>query len=683
MSKKALNIAAGKKLFTRLLKTPENMPFSFVYDGIRHNGLEGLNARRMTVVEGASTRVITTARVDDKLRVKVDAKYTEEFGQCEYTVWFESTGRKPTAVLSDVWALDVTLEGKDPVIRGNLGDHDNWYAAYEHDLSKGDRYFQSLGGRSTHIVFPYFDIVHGNGGTMFAIGWAGTWESLVSAGSDAEGNAALTRVKARTDLSLNTVLLPGEKVRTGLVVMLPYKGRNYDDATNLWREWFMKYNLPKADGNGTPLAPLSTSCFAADTGLPNSDGSISERSFTWKRTLDKLIEEDVVPDFRWFDAGWYFDPAGRTVETDWWGTTGSWELDSVKWPGRSFLESNEACHRAGMKVLVWFEPERVTNVPELVKNYGYKEEWSIGDGFVRTNNLGDPDCLAWTLGRITKMMGENGVDMYREDNNSDPGFAWPFRDGQETARLGLPRYGITENKCICGHYALWDGIIEYCGANGKCTFVDSCASGGGRNDIESMRRGIPLMRSDYDRTTSSMRLSQSSTFPRWIPFHGSSTKETANQLDDAPGKGSSQYVVRASYLPVYNYGYAFTHNKEIDFDLLRKNLAEWKSVRHLLVKDMYVLTPWRHDSDRSHWTAFAYDDPDSGESVLLAFRMEDAEADKFTVKLPFAVPGSVYSMTNADNGVSVRAGGRELSREGFTVTLPEPKSSALFYIKRI
>ncbi|MBP5631196.1 MAG: hypothetical protein J6Y21_00330, partial [Clostridia bacterium] len=93
--------------------------------------------------------------------------------------------------------------------------------------------------------------------------------------------------------------------------------------------------------------------------------------------------------------------------------------------------------------------------------------------------------------------------------------------------------------------------------------------------------------------------------------------------------------------------------------------------------------PWRHDSDRSHWTAFAYDDPAAGESVLLAFRMEDAQTDNFTVKLPFAVPGSVYSLTNADNGFSVHVGGRELSREGFTVTLREPKSSALFYIKRI
>ncbi len=675
MSNKSLNVKAGAAIFDRLLSVPENFPVKFSYGGKMYNGFEGLGARKMTVGGAGFRRVILTAQIGD-LSVKADAKYVAEYGQVEYTVYFENVSDKPTEVLSDVYALDMDFDGKDPVLRGCMGDHDNWYSAYEQDLSKGDKYFLSLGGRATHIVFPYFDLCHGNGGTMIALGWAGTWEALFSAGDNK------THIRAKTDVSLNAVLMPGEKIRTGLVVLLPYKGRNYDDATNLWRSWFMKYNLPKANAANDPLLPFSTAGFASDTGLPNSDGSISERSFTWKPTLDKLVAEDMIPDFRWFDAGWYYDPENKTVEVDWWGTVGTWELDREKWPDDSFLQSNEACHRLGMKVLTWFEPERVTNVPALCKNYGYKEEWSIGDGHVRTNDLGDPDCLAWTLGRITKFLGDHGVDMYREDNNSDPGFAWPYKDGVEARKYGVPRAGVTENKCICGHYALWDGIIEYCRKNGKCTFVDSCASGGGRNDIESMRRGFPLMRSDFDRTTSAMRLSQSSTFCRWIPFHGSSTKEAASQLEYNKDKGSSPYVARASYLPIYNYGGEFTHNPLLDYDLMRRNFSEWKSVRHLLTKDMYVLTPWRHHDDKTHWTAFAYDDPEIGESILLAFRMEEAEEDTFTAKLPFADKDAKYELRDADSGKITQTSGAELLN-GMTVTLPEPKSSALIYINRI
>ena len=676
MSKISLNTAAGKKLFNEVLTDSGKLPFTFRYDGKVYRGLEGLNTVRKNHREKDGRRVILTADVDDTLRVSFNAYINREFGQVEYTVYFENRGKQPSKVLTDVYCLDMWFEGEKPVLRGNMGDNEHRYCAYDHDLTESDKYFLSTNGRSTHIVFPYFDLVHGKGGTMLALGWAGTWEALFSAIGDH------THVRARTNITLNAVLLPREKLRSGLVVMLPYKTRTYSNATNLWREWFMKYNLPKANAAGESLKPLSTAGFAGDTGLPNSDGSISERYFTWKPTLDKLIKEDLVFDFRWFDAGWYPDPYGNTVETDWWSTVGCWEIDKVKWPGDSFAESNRACHAAGMKVLTWFEPERVTHVDGLVKNYGYKEEWSIGKGDSRTNNLGNEACLKWTLNRITTMMDVNEVDMYREDNNSDPAYAWPTNDRDESAKLGLPRSGVTENKCINGHYRLWDGIIDFCGKHGKCTFVDSCAGGGGRNDIESMRRGFPLMRSDFDRTTTSMRLSQTTTLCRWLPYHGSCTKETAWQLDPSTGKGSSTYVTRASFLPVYNTYESFVHNPELDYDLMRRNYNEWKSVNRLLVKDMYVLTPWHHEQDREGWSAFAYDDPEEGSSVLLAFRMEDCEIAEVRFPLEFARKDASYRLAWADSGETVEMSGAEL-RKGVTVKLPEKKSSALIRITRI
>ena len=249
-------------------------------------------------------------------------------------------------------------------------------------------HFRSDRGRATHEVFPYFDLVHGDGGTLMALGWAGTWTADFSA------KGALTQFKALNCNDFKAVIMPGEKVRTALVVLLPYKGRNADDATNLWRDWFIRYNMPRADASLRAIEPFSTTCLSSDTGLPNSDGSISERFYTWKRSLERLVYEGVLPDFRWFDAGWYPDPAGNTVMSDWWGTVGVWQIDTVKWPGNSFRESNEAFHRAGMKVLMWFEPERVTHVDDLVKNHAYKAEWAISDGAnVFSNNIGDPECL--------------------------------------------------------------------------------------------------------------------------------------------------------------------------------------------------------------------------------------------------------------------------------------------------
>jgi len=278
------------------------------------------------------------------------------------------------------------------------------------------------------------------------------------------------------------------------------------------------------------------------------------------------------------------------------------------------------------------------------------------------------------------MMDENEIDMYREDNNSDPARAWKQLDERDEKALNLPRTGINENKCIQGHYALWDGILAFCREHGKCTFLDSCASGGGRNDIESLRRSIPLLRSDYDRTTTAMRLSQSSGFNKWVPFQGSATKETIGQLDEMSST-PDLYVTRASLLPVWNVSGQYSHNPHLDFDAYRRNLNVWKSCNHLLTKDFYQLSVYHGPKDDMGWTVFAYNDPESGEAILLAFRQEQCPDAEYVAKLPFAVTGSSYAIVNDDLGVESILDGQALI-DGLTLHLSEPRSSLLLRITR-
>ncbi len=670
------DIERSVAMFGEWVENPASIPVSFVYDGVSHEGLEGLEMISRTCTATASGKELKAAfKLDGDIELMAEAVLNEEFGETEYTVWFENKGTVPSKELKDLLSAVIPFKGEDPVVRGCLGDHQNLYADYQTPIKDSTASFVSSNGRATHIVFPYFDLVHGDGGTMLAIGWAGTWRSEFSNEGD------ITMWKAGNCNDFDAVILPGEKIRTALVVMLPYKGRDRDYATNLWREWFIKYNMPKADGKGNPIKPFSTTCFASDTGLPNSDGSISERFYTWKRTLERLVYENVIPDFRWFDAGWYFDPRGETVPVDWYGTVGTWELDTVKWPGKTFLESNEACHKAGMKVLVWFEPESVCDVEDLAKNYGYNPEWAdFNRGNRYTNNLGNPDCLEWTLGRITKMMGENGVDLFREDNNSNPVKSWTGFDTKSAEKTGLPRTGITENLAIQGHYELWDRIIDFCARNGKCTYIDNCASGGGRNDIESLRRSLPFMRSDADRTTTALRLSMTASFNRWVTFHGANTKESKGQLEPGVEGGSTFYITRASWLPVYNISEVFTHDVKMDYDRLRATFGEWKKYNHLLVEDFYPLTPWHRPDDDSNWTAFAWHDHRTDEAVLQAFRQETCPDPEYTAFLKFLRPDRKYSLTNEDTGETITRLGSELASGGIRIELAEPKSSAIWHI---
>ena len=213
-----------------------------------------------------------------------------------------------------------------------------------------------------------------------------------------------------------------------------------------------------------------------------------------------------------------------------------------------------------------------------------------------------------------------------------------------------------------------------------CTFVDSCASGGGRNDIESMRRGIPFMRSDADRTTSGLRLSMSSTLPYWIPFHGSNNKETKGELDPPSGKGNDFYISRASYLPAaWGIGGQVTQNPELDLKLMKDVMKEWRSLSDLLLKDYYVLTPWHDENDLKGWTAFAYNDPEAGKAAVLAFRQDECEEDSYVLKLPFAKPEATYQIKDEDSGKVWECQGGELVA-GIKATLPEKRSSLLWRI---
>ena len=667
----------GQALFEEITSSPGSIPVSFTYGGKDYSGLEDATLLSRRVRENRQGREATLVfKLDDAVEARLEARLNHEFGEVEYTLWFENTSSAPSPVLEKIKSVSAVFEGDSAMVRGCLGDHENYFRDYITPLEGAPALeFISGSGRATHEYFPYFDLVHGDGGTLTALGWAGTWNARFEACGDG------LHYDAGTCNGFESVLLPGEKVRTGLVVMLPYKGRDRDAASNLWREWFLKYNTPRYDAKGTPLKPFSTSFFAPDTGLPNSDGSISERYFTWRRTLDVLIAQKMLTDFRWFDAGWYFSPKGETCTKYWFETIGSWQLDTVKWPGHSFRESNEACHKAGMKVLLWFEKESVTDVESLAAYHGYDPSWAAHIRKSRyLSNLGDPACRDWIFGKITRIMKDNAVDMYREDNNVDPIGAWKQFDAREEETCNLPRKGITENKFIQGHYELWDRIIDFCARNGKCTFIDNCASGGGRLDIESMRRSVPLMRSDADRTTTALRLSMTTSFCRWIPFHGANTKEAEEQLSFTMGKGSSKYVTRASWLPIYNICEVFTHNPELDYDLLRATFGEWKRYRHLLTADMHFFTPWHERDDRSGWTAFAYHDRKTDEAVIAAFRQEDCPDSTLTVRPDFLTADASYILTNEDSAETLALTGAELRTRGLQLFLPEAKSSVIWHI---
>ena len=674
-----LSMTKSYQEYLTLIANPENLPVNFVYDGVYYSGFSPLKFKQLKRTVTTEEGVIKTdflLEKDDTLQVTVNTVFYEKYDAWDYTVHFTNPSpNKQSGVLERVNAINMDFVGTNPVLKGILGDHGNQYAPYEYDLTSRSVNFTSTAGRATHRYFPYFNLEHDNGGALIAIGWGGTWQADFVYNSETK----TTNFNGIATLGLKTYLKPGENVRTPLIAVVNYYKRNEDEAMNKWRKWIVEHNLPRDTANTkAPVKPATCVAIMNDTGRPNSDGSISEGADSWKRSLETFYSHGLTANYRWVDAGWYISPYNQTVPSDWWGTVGTWKMDEIKWPSDTFNQSVKYAEEHGTKTFLWFEPERVTHLAGMESNFGYDKAWALsnqGENNAYLNNLGNKDCFKWTLNRILTTMEEKDIYLYREDFNIDPANFWAIGDGYE----GENRIGITENLYVQGHYALFDGIIKYCAKKGKATFVDSCASGGGRNDLETIRRSVSFLRSDSDRTTIELRLAMTTRLVRWLPYTGAATKESVNQLTTGC---MDIYVLRASMLPLFAYVASFYFEQDtIDWATLRQGQEEWLLLKDYFYSDFYVLTPYRSTTDSTVWTAFEYFDEQSDSGVVQAFRGANCDEGSFTVKFKGVNPDKYYSLTDLDGVNSYAKVKGSMLIKGLPVIANNPRTAITIYIK--
>jgi alpha-galactosidase len=651
------------------IDNPANLPVSFDYGRQHYKGLGGFTETSRKTTDGGkkvSTEIVLLNK-DNKLQATVKSAYYPAYNAYEWTIYFKNIGTKNSSVLTDVMAADMNFKGSNPVLKGINGDGDGWYEPYAHALTLAPRIFVSKDGRATDNNFPYFNLETDSGGTMIAIGWPGTWTATFS--YDEKGTSQFIGTGTN---GLCTYLKPGETVRTPLMAFLRYYERNEDKATQLWRDWYIDCNMPSETVNAAePMQPKTCALLSPDSPNPSSDGSVGYEHSSWKASFDKLLAENVHFDYQWYDAGWYYDENGQSIWSDW-GRTGTLTLDKNKWPDDTFLEMTNTLKASGMKTLMWFEPERigVQDFAAFCKNYGYKSCWKIGDNI---SNLGNPACLDWTFNKIKTVFEETGIDLYREDFNTNPAPDWQKADLLE----GPFRNGITENKYIQGHLALWDKIIAYCAATGRSTIIDSCASGGRRNDLETMRRAVPFLRSDADRYTAEIRLSVTTTYMKWIPCNG-----TSMLAPFGSDTAATKYLSRVSFLPIITYGSAWSRDPNLNYDTLRTSLNEWKNISKYYYDDFYALTPWHSHTDSTGWTSWMYFNAKDNAGVLQVFRQSGNTENSYKICLRGVDDNTLYNLNDIDGLNSFQSVSGSQLKQGITITLANPASASVIYIEK-
>jgi len=616
--------------------------FSFTYGG--RDSSEFLDSwkleRTAERLDGRRTQhTLTYADPETGLVVRCEGVQYADFPTVEWTLYFKNTGKTDSPILSDVRAIDAWFERnaqEEYVLHRNKGDNctADSYEPVDEPLAAGtERRLANTGGRPTQIEFPYFNIGAGNEGMIFVVSWAGQWAAEFTRDS---GNRL--RLRAGQELT-HFKLLPGEEVRTPMVVLQFWKGDRLH-AQNVWRAWMLAHNMPRPGGKLPPVPELAA-CSSHQFGEMINANTENQIFF-----VDKYLERGMKLDYWWMDAGWYYNKTG-------WPHTGTWEVDMNRFPGGLRVISDHA-HSKDVKIIVWFEPERVAADTWLTENH---PEWIHGGKKGGLLDLGNKEAWTWLVEHVDKLLTEQGIDLYRQDFNIDPLPFWRANDAED-------RQGITEIRHVEGYLAYWDELIK----RHPGMLIDSCASGGRRNDLETLRRAVPLLRSDYIMEPIGNQCHTYALSP-WFPFYGTGTSKT------------DPYLVRSTLCP--HFTACWDHREDsLDWATLRRLVDQWKAFAPNFFGDYYPLTPYTlKDSD---WIAWQFDRPEEGKGMVQAFRRPNSIY--VTAQLPLSAldPNARYAVTDVDApGTRMEFSGSELLGAGLPMTMTGKPSSVVYVYEKL
>ena len=340
---------------------PADLPFSFAYAGKPSRELLAKWQRSETTKALDPTRTQRIVKYLDPqtdLELRCEAIEYTDYPAVEWTLYFRNTGENETPILESIQALDITVErSPDPefFLHHAAGSQANRsdYAPLQTVLAPNQsKRLGGAGGRPTNVDWSYFNLQWDNQGTIVAVGWPGQWAAELQ-----RDGARELHLLAGQEL-LRAKLLPGEEIRSPLIVLQFWQG-DYYRSQNLWRRWMMAHSMPKPGGKLPPPQFVASSSRAYEEMIgANEQNQIMH--------IDRYLEEGFKLDYWWMDAGWYIQQRG-------WPHVGTWEIDPKRFP-RGFRPISDHAHSKGVKILVWFEPERVTPDTWLYDNH---PEWLL------------------------------------------------------------------------------------------------------------------------------------------------------------------------------------------------------------------------------------------------------------------------------------------------------------------
>ena len=661
-----LGLAAAAQA-AELTAYPKFNELSFTYDGRPFSA----DTFACKVTPGGGDGEFTQMNVaylslDGRLRIDVVYRLYKNYPVSEYSVRLTNVSPdEKTGLVEDFQSIGTTMtlpvSGKNLILDAVTGSKcaADDFTPKRFVVAPGEtETLETRTGRSSSGYMPFLewtldDPVSDGYRCMLAVGWTGSWKaSFANEGDRLRIGAGMVNTRFRLD--------PGESVRQPSIALFT-SNQSEQSFRAMVHEFMIKFKSPRgAEGNVIPPIMALTA------------GGGNKTPEMMRAIIDYAAENEMPFDTFWVDAGWYGNPHEAdpypNCGSEWWPHAGNWIVNTTVHPSGTLLPAVDAAHAAGLKFLLWFEPERVqgeSKAPVLTEHPEYVHGSLL--------DFGNPDALAYIQKTVYGLMRENRIDTYREDFNMDPQGIWDRIDSENPERTGL-----AEARHITGLYEFLDGMRE----EFPGLLQENCASGGRRLDMEMISRAHTYCRSDYfigpKENDTAFILGQNATHNTlaYLPFQGGETD--CVRIGDDYGMMS-----------VLSSGNVFTPT---DFDggivkrpftaeetaWLKKSFALAARMNRLYMGSFYQLTP-NTGAGNDQWCAWQLYDGDKNEGFAIAFRRGEAPEAERAFSLRRIHKSAKYEVETS-GGVKKTMTGKELADWKLRL---EPRSFALIFYKEI
>jgi len=636
---------------------------AFDYDG-RPSQADGSFAK--TAVAGSQIETVryavesrTMTAADGRLQVRLDGKNFKGFPAEEYAVLLTNLSKtEPTGIVANFRSLKISLdkpESNKPVVlnvlRGSTCKATDFVPESFAIETGKEHVLTTTCGRSSNDYVPFLELnLDDHNGYLFAIGWTGSWKArFANTGKAVEVEIGMERTNFR--------LLPGETIRQPSVLVLVRKNQTRREFKTLVHRFMLDNKVPR-NSKGRIIPPI----------LAVASGGGNKTPKMMADVLQYCIDNKMPFDTYWVDAGWYGAPHEDELYSNcgpnWWKYVGDWRVNTTTHPTGDLLPIANAVHQAGLKFLLWFEPERMTDSAPILK---WHPEYRHG----QLVDYGNPEALQWIQNTIYEIIARHKIDVYRQDFNMDPGPVWRGMDAAD-------RIGVAEAKHITGMYKFLDDMR----ARFPDILQENCASGGRRIDVEMISRAHTYCRSDYyigrKPGDTAFILGQNATLNLvpYLPFQGC-------EFNCVPA--GDEYAA----FSIISSGTVITPS-DFDGGIIRRKITDnetawFKKVFDVAIRmrpfymgDFYQLTDETAAGD-DVWCAWQCDRPDLKAGFAIVFR-RGAAADESRTFQPGGIdPNATYQVDGYD-GSKKTVPSSEL--KDWTVTLQPRSFQLVFYQKQ-